>query len=252
MQNSESYRTKYYNAALTLPGKVKSAAAAAGRPLCEVLMTQFLVPGFQEMLLMQESIVTAMRTSYRTKKDNEKAARTCLGHLHSQLSTAVGARFSENTTEPSPFTPTASLQASYPVFFCSASLRRSTRLRPQIPAPIVEVLSGEYNEAQEIRRAIMGQFDGESEEISLLTKKKRAIRKEHRKARAQASALKGSLPLPSASQVDVFGKYRLREKLEAVPRSVLKSYFQLLHMDTSDKESSSYSGSGNDERSLSL
>lgn len=74
----------------------------------------------------------------------------------------------------------------------------------------------------------MGEPDGEKGDSSRPKKKRKVTCKEHRQTRAQAPASQQSLPSPSSSEANVFDMYRLREMLEAVSRSLLKSFLRLL------------------------
>lgn len=73
-----SYRTEFYYAVFAVFERVKKAATAAGRPVRDALMTQVSVFGFGEMLIIQDSVATAIRTSPRLEKDNSKAAQARL------------------------------------------------------------------------------------------------------------------------------------------------------------------------------
>lgn len=96
---------------------------------------------------------------------------------------------------------------------------------------------------------ITDKSDSERYGTSRPEKKRKRTRKEHRKARSQALVPRQSLASPFASPADVFDKYRFREKLKAVPFSVLKSDFESLKMDTSNEGPSRSSDTGSDEHS---
>lgn len=100
VQSFDSYHTNLYKAAIALLEEMKSAATAAGRPLREVLLTQVPVSGSEEMGTTQESVAAAMRTFNCSRTVNKKAAQDCLRPLRFELSTAIGANFSEETPEP--------------------------------------------------------------------------------------------------------------------------------------------------------
>lgn len=115
----------------------------------------------------------------------------------------------------------------------------------------MEVSRDGYVEAQEISWMIMGQSEGESDESSHPTKKKKVTRKEHIEERAQAFAPQELLFCPPSLQSIVSKRYHLREMLEVVPRSALRSDNRSLKLDTSKEGQSSSSGSGSGERNLS-
>lgn len=83
----------------------------------------------------------------------------------------------------------------------------------------------------------MGKSDGESNETPCPKKPTRRVRI---KARAHAPAPQKSLLSLFASRADVSKKYRLREKLEAAPRAVMR-FFWSLRMDASDKGRANFS-----------
>lgn len=89
----------------------------------------------------------------------------------------------------------------------------------------MEVSSGKYDDAEEISRVSMSESDGESNITPHPRKKRNATRKEQRKTLTQIPALQESFLSPSASKADVFDQNVSREKLQAVPRSVLRFYF---------------------------
>lgn len=226
-------------------------ATAARRILREALMTQVSVPGSKEMKGIQESISAALRTFQRSKKDTKKVVQTRLAHSRSQLTTAIGIRSPKNISERSLTSALASVSPSIPSLSDKASLCQSARPRPRIVVTVLEVSSGDYIEAQNISRATMSKSESRSDETPCLRMKRKITRKEHRKMRAQASASYRTLPSLCASEVDVFDKYRLREKLKAVPCSALKSLLQSLKMDTRDERPGNFSDSGSSGPSLS-
>lgn len=91
---------------------------------------------------------------------------------------------------------------------------------------------------------IMGESDSENDETLRLRKKGKLTRKDLSRTRAQASTPQNSLLSLSVLQAEVSEMYRLREKLQAAPCSLLRSYFRTLKMNTSDKRPCRPSGSG--------
>lgn len=69
----------------------------------------------------------------------------------------------------------------------------------------------------------MDESDGENDQTPRPRKQRKLTRKGHSKAHAPALEPRDSLPSHSASQAGLFKRYGLREKLEAVLRSVLRS-----------------------------
>lgn len=158
-----------------------------------------------------ESVAAATETIHRSKKNNEKAVQTRLRQFRSQLSTTIGTSFSESTFKSTLSTAPASLPSSCSPSSGSTSLRRSARLRSQIPVPVVEVHSNDYVETQHISRMIIRESDGKNNETVRPRKKRKVTREEQGKTRAQALGPQKSLPSPSALEADVSDKYCLRE-----------------------------------------
>lgn len=143
MQDFDSYRTELYSPDFAILEKVISAVLAADPTHRGYLVTQVLFPDFEKMMTTSESTPAAMGTVRRFKKDNQKDTQTVLRHIRSQFSTDVGGRSPESTSEPSPSASTASLPPSFSLQ-SKAPLRRSTRSRYRIPAPVGEAFSDEY------------------------------------------------------------------------------------------------------------
>lgn len=162
----------------------------------------------------------------------------------------MGERFLKNTPKPFSYAPPAILSTFCPLPSDRAPLRRSARFSRRIPAVFVKVSSDDYVETQDISRMIKSESGGRSDESLRPRKKKKATRRDLSKACTQAPGSGESLLSPSASQAEVFENYRLREKLKAVPRSFLKSYFWWLKFDLSDKGPRVTSGSGGGKPSL--
>lgn len=229
---------------------MKSAAKALSCTLRDVLLTQVLLPGLQKMAIIKESAAAATGTSHHSKKDTKKTAQTRLQHLLSELSTAISGSFSKITSGLSPFVFPTSLQLFSPPLSGSVFFRRSAWSHCRIAALVMETSSRKYDEASEISLMIMGELAGEGDENPRLRKKTKVTRKKLSRARVQAPELLESFLSPSSFPADVFRKSRLRENLEAMSLSFLKSFSRLLKHDTSDEESSSFSGSGSDEPSF--
>lgn len=88
----------------------------------------------------------------------------------------------------------------------------------------MKVSSGEYDKAQGVNGMIMRESNGESDRTSRSRNQRKSTRNGFSKARAQASTPYKSLPSLSALQGDIFEKNGLREKLKAVPSSILKFF----------------------------
>lgn len=128
-QNLYSYRTGFYSADYALLEDVKNAPTAAGGPHPTFLITQISVFGPKGMVIIQESVSAAVQTFRCSIKDNKMAAQTRLLHSPSQLSTAIGASFSEDTFESTASALPASLPFSSPPASGRSFLRRSADLR---------------------------------------------------------------------------------------------------------------------------
>lgn len=137
-----------------------------------------------------------------------------------------------------------------PHLFWPRFLRCPARFCSRVSAPVVEVSSDVYVEAGDISWMIMGEFNGKRDQTSRPRKRRSTTGEEHRETRAQALGLRELFPLSSTSKTHFFDNQRLREKLEAVPRLVLRSYLRSLNMDTSDEGLSSSSGPGSTEASV--
>lgn len=185
---------------------VKSGATATNQFLGESFMTRILVYFCEKTIIIQKSVVAAMSTFHRSRKDNRKAAQTRLRHSRTQVSTSLGASCFKNTPEPTTSAVPVSLSLSSKGFSGSVSLRCSDRLRPQIPALVVEVSSDDYDEAEDNSRMIIGQSHDERDETPRPTKKRELPRKEHKKTRAHAPV--PQIPLPATVS---FGSRRFRQ-----------------------------------------
>lgn len=144
-----------------------------------------------------------------------------------------------------------SLQLHSPPPSGSGFLRRSPRLRSQIPAPVVKVSRDDEVKGQDISGLTTGESHREREETLRTRKQRKVNRREHRESCAQVVASQKPFPSFFTFGANVFDCERLREKLRAVPCSFLKSYFSLLKLYTSDERQNSSSRSGINEPSRS-
>lgn len=114
MRDFDRYRSQIHNVVFALVEEVKSAAIVAGRPFRRILLNQVPVPASEKMVTVRNSTSVALWTFHRFKKDRIKGAQSSLRYFRPQVTTAIGASFSQNTLEPTAFAALASL---LPFFF---------------------------------------------------------------------------------------------------------------------------------------
>lgn len=174
-----SYSTQIYNAVFAFLEEEKKAASGANRTLCNALMTQDSHPVSENMGAIHESIAVAVQAFHRSKKDSKKSANSvCNTFASSSISLLVEA-LQGPAASPSIFPLLSS-------FSGSASFRHSASVRRFISAPVVEVSSTDYVEAQEISRMITAESVGESDETPPPGLTRTFTRETNSKALAQA------------------------------------------------------------------